>query len=246
MSARSRGTPSPMITLRDVTVRYPGFRLGPLSLSLAAGERIALIGPNGAGKSTLLNAIGARDPGYDGRILWRGEDLRPLVPEIRARIGFLPETLRGYGWMTVEERLRFLAAFFPDWDRRHEAELVRRLDLPVERRVAELSKGTKVKLSFVAAEAHRPPALLLDEPTAGIDPVMRGELLELLGECAPRNGRRLLVFSSHLLEDVAELCDRVVLLREGRLVADVSVDELRGRGPGVPLRRAVRELLTDA
>lgn len=236
---------APALALRDVTVRYPDFRLGPLDLDLAAGERVALVGPNGAGKSTLLSALGGRLAGYDGRILWRGEELRALVPRIRARIGFLPESLPSYGWMTVAEHLRFLSRFFPGWDASYQEELVRRLELPPDRRVAELSKGMTVKLGFVAAEAFRPPVLLLDEPTSGIDPVMRAELLGLLEDSVPGGGDRLLVFSSHLLEDVGALCDRVVLLRDGRLAADVAVDELRGADPGRPLGGAVRELLSD-
>lgn len=236
---------SPALALREITVRYRDFRLGPFDLDFAAGERVALVGPNGAGKSTLLSALGGRLDGYGGRVLWRGRELRTLVPGIRARIGFLPETLPSYGWMTVAEHLRFLARFFPEWDASYQEELVRRLELPPDRRVAELSKGMTVKLGFVAAEAFRPPVLLLDEPTSGVDPVMRGELLDLLGDSVPKGGDRLLVYSSHLLEDVGVLCDRVVLLRDGRLAADVPLDALRGMGPGGSLGEAVRELLSD-
>jgi len=133
--------------------------------------------------------------------------------------------------MTVEEHLRFLASFYPTWDRDYEAELTGRLGLRRSAKVGTLSRGTKVRLAFVCAEAYRPPVLLLDEPTSGIDPVMRGDLLELLQECVPAGGDRLLLFSSHFLEDVTRICERILVLKGGRLVADRKRSELRTAFP---------------
>lgn len=231
-----------LIRLEALTVRYPDFRLGPLDLTLRAGERVALIGANGSGKSTTLRVLGGRERSYGGRVLWRGLDLRSLLPDVRARIGLLPERFRGFGWMTVAEHLRFLSEFHPTWDRAYEDELVERLRLPRGARVGTLSRGTRVKLSFVAAESFRPPVLLLDEPTAGLDPLVRGELLELLASRVPAGGRRLLVYSSHILEDVTRICDRVLVLVDGALGDDLprgALGDAGGSAPGDLLRRRI-------
>ena len=225
---RYAGSP-PALRVEELSLSYPGFRLGPLTLSLGAGERVALLGANGAGKSTTLRVLAGRSREYGGRVRWWGRELRTLLPGIRGRFGVVPEGLLGFGWTTVDEHLRFLSEFHPGWDRAYEDELIERMELPRERRLSALSKGTKVKLSFVAAEAYRPPVLLLDEPTSGVDPVMRGQLLDLLDRCVPAGGRRTLIFSSHILEDVTRICDRILVLEDGRLVEDASRRELRER-----------------
>ena len=100
-----------------------------------------------------------------------------------------------------------------------------------------------VKLSFVAAEAYRPPLLILDEPTSAIDPVMRGELLGVIDECVPRGGDRLVLFSSHILEDVERIADRVIMMRRGRLLGDMTTRELQERDKGSPISRILYDAL---
>lgn len=223
------------VRLRGFSVRYSNFFLEPMDLTVDPGERVALVGANGAGKSTTLKAIAGRLRDYEGRVEVGGGDIRPRLPGIRASIGFLPEQLLGFGWMTIAEHLRFLSTFFPTWDRDYEQELLTRLDLPGASKVGTLSRGMSVKLSLVTAEAHRPPVLILDEPTTAIDPVMRRELLRIVSDCAPRGGDRLVLFSSHILEDVDFIAERVVLMRHGRILEDVTAEELRERDPGAPL-----------
>lgn len=231
------------VALREFGVRYPGFTLLPLDLEFSAGERVAVVGANGAGKSTTLKAMAGQMARYDGRIEIDGREVREMTPGVRASIGFLPETLAALGWMTVAGHLRFLSGFFPTWDEQYAAELLDRLALPRKAKVATLSKGMKVKLSLVAAEAHRPPLLLLDEPTSAIDPLMRGELLNVIEECAPAGGDRLVVFSSHLLEDIEKIADRVVFLKNGRLIADRSVAEIENSDQSRPLHALLYEIL---
>lgn len=231
------------VRLKGFSVRYPNFFLAPLDLDIQPGERVALIGANGAGKSTTLKAIAGRLRKYDGQVEIGDREVRSQLPGIRERIGFLPEKMRGYGWMTVAEHLAFLSAFFPSWDHEYAQELLRRLDLPSDSKVGTLSKGMGVKLSMIAAEAHRPPVLLLDEPTSAIDPLMRGQLLAVVDECVPQDGERLVLFSSHILEDVEKIADRVVLIRRGRVVVDASVGELQRRDPGSPLSRILYTVL---
>lgn len=229
----------PAITLKRFGVRYPAFELGPFDLELSPGERVAVVGANGAGKSTTLKAIAGQLPKYGGRIEIDGREVRDLIPGMRASVGYLPENLHALGWMTVAGHLRFLADFFPTWSRDYAYKLLNRLDLPDGAKIGTLSKGMKVKLSLIAAEAYRPPLLVLDEPTSAIDPMMRGELLSVINECAPSGGERLVLFSSHILEDVERIADRVIFLKGGHLIADNSVREIRARDP----EKSLHELL---
>lgn len=231
-----------MVSLKELSVQYPNFRLEPLSLEFSAGEKVALVGANGAGKSTTLKAIAGRSREYEGAVEIRGREVRSQLPEIRTKIGFLPERLLGFGWMSVEEHLAFLSNFFPTWDHGYARDLLRRLDLPSGSKVGTLSKGMAVKLSLIAAEASRPPILILDEPTSGIDPLMRGELLEVVNEAVPDGHDRLVLFSSHILEDIEQVSDRVVMLRQGKLVGDTTIADLRARDP----ESSVSQLLYSA
>jgi ABC-2 type transport system ATP-binding protein len=225
-----------VIELEHFRVVFDGFSLGPLSLSIGVGERVALVGPNGAGKSTTLRALcGLLPGGYQGSMRVGGEEVAEVGPVVRRTVGLLPERLAGFGWMTVREHLDFLGSFHPDWDGGYAAELVDRLQLPLGTKLANLSKGMQVKLSLVAAESFRPTVLLLDEPTSGIDPLMRHDLLALLRACAPPGGARTILFSSHLLEDVDAVSDRVLLLRDGRLFGDTTVTELRTASGDAPI-----------
>lgn len=231
------------VRLQGFSVRYSNFFLEPVDLSIDPGERVAVVGANGAGKSTTLKAIAGRLRDYEGRVELGGSDVRSQLPEIRAQIGFLPEKLLGFGWMTVGEHLSFLSAFYPTWDPDYAQELLERLELPGTSKVGTLSKGMAVKLSLVGAEAYRPPVLILDEPTSAIDPVMRRELLRIIDECAPGGGDRLVVFSSHILEDVEFIAERVVLMRRGRILDDTTTAELRARHPDAPLSQILLKAL---
>jgi ABC-2 type transport system ATP-binding protein len=233
-----------VIRLSGFAVRFGGFTLGPLDLNLRAGDRLALVGPNGAGKSTTLRGIAGRLPIYQGSVRVAGTEVRASTLRVRHSVGVLPEDLLGLGWMTVRGHLDFLSAFYPTWDTEYAEELRGRLDVPADTPLADLSRGNRVKLSLVAAEAFRPPVLLLDEPTSGIDPVMRRRVLELVDRCAPRGGGRTVVFSTHILEDVHRIADRVLLLQEGRPLRDTTVAALVERSGGRSLAEVVAEEMT--
>jgi ABC-2 type transport system ATP-binding protein len=234
----------PRIALRRFSVTYPSFTLAPLSLEFAPGERIAFVGPNGSGKTTTLRALAGRLPDYDGSILLDGQDLRTLLPLGRRQIGLLPETLGGYGWMTVREHLAFLRDFYPGWDTGYAARLADQLHVPLDQTIGRLSKGTKVKVSFIAAEAYRPPLLLLDEPTSGLDPEIRGELIGAIVSSVEVRPERVVVFSTHLLEDVEAIAGRVLLLVDGTLRRDATVSELRASQPGASLAQILYSALS--
>ena len=229
------------VELRSMSVKYPLFELRPLDLHLAGGERVALVGPNGAGKTTLLRALAGRLPSYEGDVLFNGVEVRTLLPDFKNYVGVMPESLLGYGWMTVRQHFDFMAHFFDKWDRDYEATLVSRFEIPERGILGQLSNGTRAKVAFVSAEAFRPPVLLLDEPTAGLDPVMRRALIDAVAEVVNADRRRCVLFSTHILEDVEWLAGRVLVVNGGHLRADCSVDEL-GRD-AVSLSAALHRLL---
>lgn len=235
-----------MIALEGFGLTYPGFTLGPLDLRVDAGERVALVGANGAGKSTTLRALAGRLEPYGGSVRVQGREVAADRVATRRRVGVLPERFVGLPWMTGEDHLAFLSGFHATWDHAYAASLCARLEIPAAKPLGALSKGNLLKLSFVAAEAFRPPLLLLDEPTSGIDPVMRDQLLQVVASCIPAGAQRSLVFSTHILEDIEPVADRVLLLREGRLVGDAAVADLSREDPGGSLSQALVRRLSRA
>jgi ABC-2 type transport system ATP-binding protein len=201
--------------------------LAGLELEVPAGAVYVLAGPNGAGKSTairvLLDLVRA-DRGT-ARVLGIETTSDPAL--VRAQIGYVPESAEtAYGWLTVEKFLRHHAAFFEAWDWRYAELLCRRLGIPLRDRMRGLSKGVARSVVLVTALAHRPPVLLLDEPTDGLDPLAREELAALLVDHMAEAPTTLL-WSTHHVHEVDRLADHVGVLREGRLVLQAPRDELR-------------------
>lgn len=232
------------VQARGFQVDYPGFTLGPLDFALAKGERVALVGHNGAGKSTAMRALSGRTVDYGGSLDFEGRELREAVPEVRGRIGLLPEKPASFDWMTVREHFALLESLQPLWDATYAEVLRSRLGLPAETKVGNLSRGMSVKLSFIAAEAFHPPLLLLDEPTAGLDPGMREEILDLVLGAVPGGSARAVVFSTHVLEDIHLLADRILVLRQGRLIADSPLAALVDAAGEGGANRRLRELMS--
>lgn len=216
----------PILVVEDLTVRYPKFTLGPLSFAIAGGETVALLGANAAGKTTLLRAITGRLRSREGRVALAGRDPLSAPPIWRARVGFAGEKPQVDGALRVREWYAFLADCYPTWDVAYQRDLTRRLALDDGSRIGTLSRGTAVKAAYIGAESYRPELLVLDEPTNGLDPVVRLEILELLRSCFAASPTRALIFSSHLLEDVEALCDRALLLRDGQLVQEIAGEVL--------------------
>ncbi|MFI5233631.1 MAG: hypothetical protein ACHQSE_14080, partial [Gemmatimonadales bacterium] len=134
--------------------------------------------------------------------------------------------------------------FYPSWDAEYAAHLADRLGVPLDQALGRLSKGTRVKASFVAAEAYRPSLLLLDEPTSGLDPAVRGELLGAILAAVDARADRVVLFSTHLLEDVEFVANRVLLLTNGVLQLDATVSDLRDAHRGTGLARILYAALS--
>ncbi len=202
--------------------------LDRLTLAVEAGTVLGLVGRNGAGKTTTLRlAHGILHPDA-GRIGVLGLDPVTQGPEVRSRVSLLSEESSLYPWMRVGEILDFAGRLHPRWDPALAAGLQRRLDLDPRARISTLSRGNRAKVALVLAVACRPEVLLLDDPTAGLDPLVRREILEaILGALSEEGGA--VVYASHLVHDVERVADRVVVLDGGRLRLEGSLDEVKGR-----------------
>lgn len=196
-----------------------------VDLEVRQGEIFGFLGPNGAGKTTtiriLLDLI--RPTSGVARVFGIDTTVDPVA--IHRRVGYLPGEFTLYDRLTGAEHLEYFANLRGGVDRAYQASLVERLDLDRSRRFREYSKGNKQKVGLVIALQHRPELLLLDEPTAGLDPLIQQRFFEILRE-AVRDGATVFL-SSHILSEVEKTCGRVAIIREGRLVKVDTVEALR-------------------
>lgn len=198
-----------------------------LDLEVRPGERLGLLGPNGAGKTTVIRLVLGMLRPTEGSVAVMGHDLAADRRRALGCLGYLPGELGLMRGITGRRTLDALARLHPRPPVFRE-ELLRRFELPeadLRRRVREYSRGMKQKLGLVQALQHDPPVIVLDEPTGGLDPVMQARLLDWLAARAAAG--RTVLFSSHVLAEVEEVCDRVAMVRGGRLLLVREVDELR-------------------
>ncbi len=196
-----------------------------VSLELAAGQIYGFLGRNGAGKTTTLRLlIGVLRPDA-GEIELLGERGPRVRPAQRQRVGYLSQEQVFYPWMTGAQLGQFMSGFYPGWDPAEFDRLLRLLDVPKDRKARFLSGGTRAKLGLALALSHHPSLLILDEPTAGLDPVARREFLDILASQIRREGQAVL-FSSHLVSEVEQVCDRIGILQDGQLRFQGALTEL--------------------
>ena len=220
---------APAISARGLSKSYGDgvMALDGVDLEVAPGERIGFLGPNGAGKTTFIRlALGILRP-TAGTVAINGHDLATDRMAALADVGYVPGDLGMIRQVTGKQMLDALGRLHPRPPvlQQH---LLRMLDLDdaaLRKRIREYSTGMRQKLGLVAALQHDPPVVILDEPTSGLDPVMQARILQALEERA-RHGRTIF-FSSHVLGEVDELCDRVAMVRDGRLLLVRDVDALR-------------------
>jgi ABC-2 type transport system ATP-binding protein len=209
-------------------VHYKRFSLGPLDLDLEVGKVIGLVGPNGSGKTTTIRCVAGNLHRDAGTIDVCG---RPAVPEDgawKAAIGYVPDLPVFYEWMTAGRFLEFMSGFYATWSGPFAATLVGRFRLDLAEKVKRLSTGNRVKLSLVAALAHRPRLALFDEPTAGLDPVVRTEVFDVLCEMM-EEGEMTILYSTHILDDLHRLADDLVFLSDGKIQLQSAKDDLIDR-----------------
>jgi ABC-2 type transport system ATP-binding protein len=209
--------------------------LRDVSLSVPPGVVFGLLGVNGSGKTTLIKHVLGLLRAQAGSVRVFGRDPVADPVGVLSQIGYLSEENDLPGWMRVDELLRYTAAFYPSWEPAYAEELRRTFELPPQARVRELSKGQKARAGLVVALAHRPALLVLDEPSAGLDPLVRRDILGAIVRTVADEGRTVL-FSSHLLNEVERVADHVAIIDDGRIVYSAALLEMQERHRRLTLR----------
>ncbi len=214
---RSSIVSEPVISVSGLTRRF-GARtaLDSVSLAMSRGAVYGLVGANGAGKTTLIKHILGLLRAESGAVRVFGLDPVTDPVGVLSRIGYLSEDNDLPGWMRVDELIRYSRAFYPAWDDGYAEELRRTFALEPRALVKTLSKGQKARAGLLVALAHRPELLLLDEPSSGLDPIVRRDILGAVMRTVADEGRTVL-FSSHLLHEVEQVADHVTMIHEGRI-----------------------------
>jgi len=217
-----------LVATHGLTKRYGGFTaLDDCSLAVPAGETFGLLGPNGAGKTTLIRLLLGFITPSSGTATVAGHDCARESVAVRAATAYLPGEARLFRRMSGTEVLDFFAHLRPGCDRDRAAGVARRLDLDCSRQVARMSTGMRQKLALAAVLATEARLVILDEPTANLDPTARAEVLALVRES--RADGRTVIFSSHVLSEVEATCDRVAIVRAGRVVFEQPLERVRRR-----------------
>ncbi len=215
------------ISIRHFTKRYRKVTaVDDLTIDVPEGSIFGLLGQNGAGKTTTIRTMLNLLQPTSGTIEVLGLDSVRDSLEIRKRIGYLPEEPTYYQWMTVDEIIGFNAAFYPTWDQDLSNRLLDDLGLPRDRKLGSLSRGMQAKVGLVMALGQRPELLILDDPTAGLDPVVRQEFLEAMIANVQAEGGTVF-FSTHLLHEMERVADELAMVHEGKLRLRGSLEEVK-------------------
>ena len=220
-------TDESVVNISDLTRRF-GVRtaLDSVTLSMPRGAVYGLVGANGAGKTTLIKHILGLLRADSGSVRVFGLDPVADPVAVLSRIGYLSEENDLPGWMHVNELIRYSRAFYPAWDDGYAEELRRAFALETAAKIKNLSKGEKARLGLLIALAYRPELLVLDEPSSGLDPIVRREILGAVMRTIADEGRTVL-FSSHLLGEVEQVADHVTMISQGKIVLSAPLDAIR-------------------
>ncbi len=213
------------IEITGLTKSFSKFQLGPVNLTVPRGAIYGFVGPNGAGKTTTLDLLLGMGQPDGGHISIDGLDHTRDEVAVKQKIGYVSPDLNFQMWGKVGNAIRFVKGFHATWDDRHCEYLLKTFRLGVDDKIGTLSFGSKIKLALVLALAWRPPILILDEPTVGLDAVARHDLFGELLESVGKEDRTILI-SSHALSDVERFADRLGFIKDGRMLLEGETAEL--------------------
>jgi ABC-2 type transport system ATP-binding protein len=217
----------PVVSVSALTRRFGAkTALDAVTLSMARGAVYGLVGANGAGKTTLIKHILGLLRAESGSVRVFGHDPVADPVAVLSRIGYLSEENDLPGWMRVDELIRYSRAFYPAWDDAYAEELRQMFALEPAAKIRTLSKGQKARAGLVVALAHRPELLVLDEPSSGLDPIVRRDILGAVIRTVADEGRTVL-FSSHLLEEVEQVADHVTMISAGRVALTAPLRDVK-------------------
>lgn len=217
-----------VLQIDHLTRNYGGGKgIFDVSFSIDEGEVFGFLGPNGAGKTTTIRHLMGFIRPKQGRCCINGKDCWKARAEIQESLGYIPGEINFFDDMSGREFLRFMARYRRMPAENRQKELLDRFELNPKSKIKKMSKGMKQKLGIVAALMHDPQILILDEPTSGLDPLMQNLFIQLIAEEKARG--KTVLLSSHIFEEVERTCDRVGIIRQGRMAAIDSIDTLRSR-----------------
>jgi len=218
---------TPIVDLQNVTRTFSSKKaLDSVSLTLQKGAVLGLVGENGSGKTTLIkHVLGLLKPDQGSVRVFGMDPVADPVP-VLAQIGYLSEEDILPAWMRVRELQRYMQGFYPTWDQEYADQLVKEFGLDRYAHLLGLSKGQRARAGLMAALAYRPELLLLDEPSSGLDPIVRRDILGAIVRTIAEEGRTVL-FSSHLLGEVDRVADRVAMIKNGAIVFCENLDDLK-------------------
>ncbi len=228
--------PTPIVNIQDVSRRYGAkVALDRVSLSVRPGVVVGLVGENGAGKTTLIKHILGLLKPQTGSVRVFGRDPSADPVGVLSRLGYLSEEGDLPLWMRVDQLMRYAESFYPTWDRAYAADLRREFGLEATARLKNLSKGQRARAALMVALAYRPELLVLDEPSSGLDPIVRRDIVGAIIRTIAGEGRTV-IFSSHLLGEVERVSDQVAMIKAGRIVFCDSLDAIRETHHRITLR----------
>ena len=214
-----------ILEIQNLTKYYGETRgVENLSLKLEEGEIFGFIGPNGAGKSTTIRSIMNLINKTSGKVLIENKEFNKDDIEIKEKIGYLPSEIHLYDDLTVKEMLDYHESFYKKDIHNRRIELVKMLQLDEKKKIEDLSFGNLKKLEIILALAHQPKILILDEPTSGLDPILQNVFYELLKEEKAKGNT--IFYSTHILSEVSKICDRVGIIKDGKLIKIEKMEEL--------------------
>jgi ABC-2 type transport system ATP-binding protein len=226
----------PAVEINSVSRRFgQKLALDNVSLSVRTGSVLGLVGENGAGKTTLIRHVLGLLKAETGSVSVLG--LNPVTEPVKvlSRLGYLSEEPDMPGWMRVHELLRYVAAFYPRWDVQYADRLRQDFGLDQTMRIKHLSKGQRARAGLIAALAYRPDLLVLDEPSSGLDPIVRRDILGAIIRTIAEEGRTVL-FSSHLLSEVERVSDYIAMIKNGRVLFCDTLEGIQRRHARLTLR----------
>ncbi len=228
----------PVVEVQHLSRRFRRkVALDGVSLTVPKGMVFGLVGENGAGKTTLIKILLGLLAPSEGQVRVFGLDPVADPVGVLSRIGYLSEDRDMPGWMRLDEYMRYTQAFYPGWDEAYAEELRQTFNLDSRAKLRTLSRGEKAKAGLLGALAYRPDLLLLDEPSSGLDPVVRRDILSAIIRTVADEGRTV-IFSSHLLDEVERVADYVAMVSAGKLVMSAPMDELKATHHRLTLRLA--------
>jgi len=236
MSTKTQADLERPVVVQGLTRRFRRkVALDEVSLDAPPGKVFGLVGENGAGKTTLIKHLLGLFRAQSGTVRVFGLDPVREPEAVLGRIGYLSENRDLPPWMRIRELMGYTSAFYPKWDDAYAEELRKTFDLDPSMKVKHLSRGQKAQAGLLVALAHRPELLLLDEPSSGLDPVVRRDILTAIIRTVAEEGRTV-VFSSHLLEEVERVADYVAMIHKGKVVLCAPLDDIKAQHRRVTLR----------